>query len=87
VRNTCFLNNAFKKAYELLKKGQSFPPNRVGRTFFNLTYKNDMCPLNMFKVHDFLIVRSDKVGMNFIKKSMCISHAIKKIDSCLFFLN
>ena len=36
--------------------GQSFISNWIRRTFSNLVYKNDMCHLNMWNAHVFLII-------------------------------
>jgi hypothetical protein len=39
-----------------LIKGQKFPTNWFVENFLQPTYKNDMCPLNMWEVYVFLLM-------------------------------
>jgi hypothetical protein len=48
IKNESKWKEKFKKChFPILSKGQKFSTNWFVKNFLQLTYKNDMCPLNM----------------------------------------
>jgi hypothetical protein len=61
--------------FHLFIFGQKFSINRFIRNFLQPTYKKDMCPLNMWETHVFLLMVLKKhVRSTCYWNNMCFSH-------------